>query len=301
MSARSRRSRQKAVARALRHIAAAVALAAGLYVAFALLFSTDEEKRLARENRLYAERYAEMYRREQVLEAAVEALQDRDNALYERLFHTEAPTLDPLDATDAIADSDSLSERFFLSYSASKVENVGKMADRVEDNFRAVFDLLVDRRDSLPPLSAPLGNISRAQPGASVGVKHNPILRVDLRHDGLDLLVPEGEPVLAAASGRVSAVIRGSGHIVEIDHGNGYRTRYGCLGDVSVSPGMTVARGRKIGTVGISSVSFVPHLHYEVRRGDKVLDPVHHLFASLSPDAYAAALFTAVTTEQSLD
>ena len=125
------------------------------------------------------------------------------------------------------------------------------------------------------------------------------MLRIDIRHDGLDLIVPQGEPVLAAADGRVSAIVRGS--YVEIDHRNGYKTRYCCLDEIRVSVGMNVARGRKIGTVGISRGAFVPHLHFEVLRGDTVLDPVHYLFSALGPDEYATVLYTAVTTAQSLD
>lgn len=290
---------RKMVGRALRYCFAALTFAIILYVIFALAFSTDEEKRLARENLLYEERYAMMTEREQLLSAAIESLQARDNELYEGLFHTAAPALDPLDAADAIADSDSLSENFFLSYSASKAENIRKMADRVEDNFREIFDAFTARRDSIPPLSAPIADFAAAQPGASVGMKYNPMLRFDVRHDGLDLIVPQGEPVLAAADGRVSAVIRGS--YVEIDHRNGYKTCYGCLDDIKVSAGMTVKRGKRIGSVGISRGAFVPHLHFEVLRGDEVVDPVHYLFCALGPDEYASVLYTAVTTGQSLD
>ena len=240
-----RRRIRKRVGRALRFCFAALTFAILLYVVFALAFSTDEEKRLARENQLYEERYAMMMERERMLSAAIESLQERDNALYEGLFHTVAPALDPLDAADAIADSDSLSESFFLSYSASKSENVRKMADRVEDNFRDIFDAFCARRDSIPPLSAPVADFAAAQPGASVGMKYNPMLRIDIRHDRLDLIVPQGEPVLAAADGRVSAIVRGS--YVEIDHRNGYKTRYSCLDEIRVSECRTRTENRHCG------------------------------------------------------
>lgn len=292
----------------LRYFFATISFACIFYVLFALFFSTDEEKRLARENRLYEEHFAGMTLRERMLSTAIESLQARDNSLYEGLFHTAAPTLNPVDAADAIAEADSLSESFFLSYSDSKAENIRKMADRVEENFRSVFDLLVGRRDSVPPLSAPLADLAAAQPAASVGMKFNPMLHLDLRHEGLDLIVPHGEAVLAAADGRVSAVVRGTsglGYVVEIDHRNGYRTRYGCLDDVCVSAGMNVKRGKKIGVVAVSSGASLPHLHFEVRRGnpeeEEVLDPVHYLFASLSPEGYASALYSSVATGQSLD
>ena len=299
--------------RGLRYAIASVSLAIVFYGLFALVFSTEEERQLARENRLYKERIDSLEAREALLERTVTSLRARDNALYESLFHAPAPDLEPADAADAIADSDSLSESFFLSYSASKADNIRHMAARVEDNFAAIFDALVTRRDSLPPLTSPLPSLADGGRtgkggtgivGSSVGLKINPFLRVEVRHDGLDLIAQQGEPVLAAADGRVCAVSRGSGslgNMVEIDHRNGYRTRYACLDEVSVSPGMTVSRGRKIGTVGISRGAYAPHLHYEVLFGETPLDPIHFLFASLSPNAYATALFTCVTTEQSLD
>jgi murein DD-endopeptidase MepM/ murein hydrolase activator NlpD len=130
------------------------------------------------------------------------------------------------------------------------------------------------------------------------------LYNVEIRHEGLDLVAPQGSVVRAAADGLVRNVIRsnkGLGNIVEIDHRNGYVTRYALLGDISVTQGRTVKRGQKIGTVGISSTSFAPHLHYEVLRGGKPLDPVHFLFASVSPDEYAKMLYMSVSTRQSMD
>ncbi len=53
--------------------------------------------------------------------------------------------------------------------------------------------------------------------------------------------------------------------------------------------------------MGISSPTFAPHLHYEVLRGGKVLDPVNFLFASVGPDEYAKMLYMSVSTRQSMD
>ena len=160
------------------------------------------------------------------------------------------------------------------------------------------------RKDSIPPLTLPLEEMSYVQTGASVGLKHNPLYKVDIRHEGLDLVAPQGSVVKAAADGQVRKVIRshkGLGNIVEIDHRNGYVTRYASLGDINVSQGRMVKRGQKIGTVGISSTSFAPHLHYEVLKGEAILDPVHFLFASVSPDEYAKMLYMSVSTRQSMD
>ena len=131
-----------------------------------------------------------------------------------------------------------------------------------------------------------------------------PLYKVDIQHNGIDLVAPQGSVVRAAADGVVRNVIhsnKGLGNIVEIDHRNGYVTRYALLGDVSVPQGRTVKRGQRIGTVGISSTTFAPHLHYEVLQDGKVLDPVHFLFASVDPDEYAKMLYMSVSTRQSMD
>ena len=295
---------RRRIGKALRYLAATVTTAIGFYVLFSLFFSTEEEKRLQQENDLYATYYQDLREKERLVSDVVEGLEMRDDALYRQIFETEAPSVDAVTAADVISVSDSLSESFFLSYSASKSESLRRMAENVEENFREIYRLMAARKDSIPPLTMPVEGMSYVQTGASVGLKHNPLYNVEIRHEGLDLVAPQGSVVRAAADGLVCNVIRsnkGLGNIVEIDHRNGYVTRYALLGDISVTQGRTVKRGQKIGTVGISSTSFAPHLHYEVLRGGKPLDPVHFLFASVSPDEYAKMLYMSVSTRQSMD
>jgi murein DD-endopeptidase MepM/ murein hydrolase activator NlpD len=94
---------------------------------------------------------------------------------------------------------------------------------------------------------------------------------------------------------------KGLGNVVEIDHGNGYVTRYAHLADVEVRKGRELKKGSRIGYVGVSGNSFAPHLHYEVMRDTLVMDPVNHLFASVTPDDYMNMLIMAASTGQSLD
>ena len=295
---------RRRIGKALRYLAATVTTAIGFYVLFSLLFSTEEERKLQQENVLYATYYQELREKERLVTDVVEGLEVRNDALYRRIFETEAPSVDAVTAADMISVSDSLSESFFLSYSASKSESLRMMAENVEENFREIYRLMAQRRDSLPPLTLPLEQMSYVQTGASVGNKHNPLYKVEIRHEGLDLIAPQGSAVKAAADGVVRSVIRsnkGLGNIVEIDHKNGYITRYALLGDISVPQGRNVKRGQKIGTVGISSTTFAPHLQYEFLQGGKVLDPVNFLFASVDPDEYAKMLYMSVSTRQSMD
>ena len=295
---------RRRIGKALRYLAAVVTSAIGFYVLFALFFSTGEERKLRQENDLYAEWYGALREKERLVDDVVAGLEMKDDALYEQIFETEAPKVDAVTAADLISVSDSLSESFYLLYSASKSESLKMMASNVEENFREIYRLMAARKDSIPPLSLPLEGMSSAQTGASVGLKHNPLYKVDMQHTGIDLVAPQGSPVYAAADGVVRDVVTSSkrlGNIVEIDHKNGYVTRYALLGDVSVSRGRTVRKGQKIGTVGISSTTFAPHLHYEVLREGKTMDPVNFLFASVSPEDYAKMLYMSVSTRQSMD
>lgn len=295
---------QKFLSTLLRYVVSTASLSVVFYILFAVFFSTKEERQLQRENNLYRERYAQLKEKERLIGDVVEGLLDKDDAIYEELFETQAPSLDALTAADLIAESDSLSESFYLSSAASTVESTMAMAGNVDANFAAIFGLLEQRRDSIPPLTLPLKDMSYVQAGASVGEKQNPVYKLPMTHKGLDLIAAQGTDVFAAAGGTVSKVVRsrrGLGNVVEINHGNGYATRYCLLADIRVSGGQRIRRGQKVGTVGISSSYPTPHLHFEVIYKGEIKDPVNYLFASLSPEEYSRLVFMTTVTSQSLD
>ena len=292
------------IRRILMFFVASVSMAILYYVTFALIFSTDEEKKLKQENRMYAREYPELERKERMLDDVLEGLRVRDDAIYEEIFHSAAPDVEPLTAVDFLAGYDSTPDEDIVLYSATKLDRVSASADRVEANFKKIEELLEDKDYVLPPMTNPLRNYSFAQTGASVGSRINPFYKVPVQHDGLDMIAPSGEPVYAVADGVVKDVKRsrkGLGNVVEIDHGNGYLTRYAHLADIEVRKGRKLTRGTRIGYVGVSGNSFAPHLHYEVLRDTVVLDPVNHMFASVTPEEYVNMLVMSVTTGQSMD
>lgn len=295
---------KKVLGQILRYTVAAISFAIVLYGLFALFFSTDEERQLQRENRLYRERYAKMVEKEKLIADVVEGLMEKDNDIYQGLFKTHAPSADAASATNFITIADSLSENYYVTTAASTSNTLMLMAGNVDNNFREVFRILEERRDSVPPLSLPLHGMSYVQTGASVGMKYNPVYKLQVQHDGLDLVAPQGASVYAVADGVVTQVVRsrkGLGNMVEIDHGNGYVTRYCLLGEITAVKGRSVKCDQQIGTVGISPTLPAPHLHFEVRRNGEPLDPVHYFFASVTPDEYARMMYLAVSTEQSMD
>jgi murein DD-endopeptidase MepM/ murein hydrolase activator NlpD len=94
-------------------------------------------------------------------------------------------------------------------------------------------------------------------------------------HTGLDIAVPQGTPIAAAASGKV--VKTGhyfyTGKTVMIDHGQKVVTLYGHLNTIAVSVGQWVKRGQKIGTVGKTGRATGPHLHWSVSLNQTLIDP----------------------------
>lgn len=129
---------------------------------------------------------------------------------------------------------------------------------------------------------ARLGHIPTTMPvgtypylSSSYGWRRHPFNGRLSMHEGLDFSAPTGTPIRAAAGGVVRTVAKhsGYGNMVEIDHGDGLMTRYAHAQVILVSEGALVIRGQVIARVGSTGLSTGPHLHFEVRKNDKALDP----------------------------
>ncbi|HTM96133.1 MAG TPA: M23 family metallopeptidase [Croceibacterium sp.] len=104
-------------------------------------------------------------------------------------------------------------------------------------------------------------------------------------HAGIDIPGPTGAPVLASAAGVVTfaGIAGGYGRMVEIDHGAGLRTRYAHLSRLLVAPGMQIGQGAIVGKMGSTGRSTGPHLHFEVRRDGRTVDPLAYLSRGALP------------------
>jgi murein DD-endopeptidase MepM/ murein hydrolase activator NlpD len=98
-------------------------------------------------------------------------------------------------------------------------------------------------------------------------------------HAGIDIAVPSGTPIHAAASGRVvyAGWMDGYGNLVAVDHGGGLSTAYAHQSSIGVGVGQTVSQGQTIGYVGCTGHCFGPHLHFEVRVNGSPVDPLGYL------------------------
>jgi len=98
-------------------------------------------------------------------------------------------------------------------------------------------------------------------------------------HEGIDIAVPYGTPIHAAASGRVvyAGWMAGYGNLIAIDHGRGLSTAYAHQSSIAAGLGQTVSQGQTIGYVGCTGHCFGPHLHFEVRVNGSPVDPLGYL------------------------
>ena len=115
------------------------------------------------------------------------------------------------------------------------------------------------------------------------GVRSDPFLRGPAMHTGLDFRADIGEPARATAAGTVTMAGRngGYGNMVEVDHGNGFATRYAHLSAIDVEVGQTVRIGQVVGKTGSTGRSTGPHLHYETRVDGEAVDPQKFLRAGV--------------------
>ena len=111
---------------------------------------------------------------------------------------------------------------------------------------------------------------------SSFGWRSDPIKGVERHHAGIDLPDLWGSRVMATGPGvvRIAGWVHGYGNLVEIEHPDGVRTRYGHLSRLHVFPSERVEQGQVIGQVGSTGRSTGPHLHYEVRVNGIAVDPL---------------------------
>ena len=285
------------------YLAATLAAAVLAYAVFAIFFSTDTEKALRREIRMYERLYPDLAPKAELIRDAVAGLQHKDNEIYEQVFHTSAPDLDPTGRLDFLFASDTIPDERLTSYARDKADSLLRLASGVDAAFVKIFEALEDSSLVRPPMKLPLRDVSFPQVGASIGSRLDPFFKAYVWHEGLDFIVLRGTPVYAAADGEVisSGSTKKSGNSVEIRHAGDYVTVYSHLESRGVRAGQTVKAGQQIGTVGMSGRSFAPHLHYELRLDGRTLDPVNYFFGSVGPAEYANMLYMSANTQQSMD
>jgi murein DD-endopeptidase MepM/ murein hydrolase activator NlpD len=278
------------------------------YLVYSLFFDTYSEYSIKRENRILAEHLIEINEQYKKLNEVITDISKRDTNIYSVIFETK-----PLD--DILATGEQSSVKYELLHTKTIEELVLLAENKLEtlidhvriqaENVSTLKNLIDLNRDKIEfiPAIVPIRNLHINAVGASIGDKINPIHKSLHVHKGIDFAVPVGSDVTATASGTVKDIISrkfSTGAEIIIDHGCDYETRYLYLNDVSVQKGNRVNRGDIIGKVGNIGVT-VPHLHYEVRMGGRIADPLNYFFMELSPKDVILFAKTSLSKGQSLD
>jgi murein DD-endopeptidase MepM/ murein hydrolase activator NlpD len=220
-------------------------------------------------------------------------------SLRSSLDQIEARQSASLDAAEATYDAKArrlrgvLADLGIKSASGARLAGVGGPFVPVRPDAQAgTFDRRMSRvalaRAEVDRLSRTVANIPVRKPimgeldlSSGFGVRVDPFGHGAAMHTGLDFRGDSGDPVRATANGKVTTArwTGGYGKMVEIDHGNGFVTRYGHLSVIGVHVGQLVKTGQVIGQVGTTGRSTGPHLHYETRVNGEPVDPQRFLRA----------------------
>ncbi|GGM99967.1 peptidase M23 [Shewanella xiamenensis] len=166
------------------------------------------------------------------------------------------------------------------------IEDMDKLASRIDNN-NVQLSLLetvssnhhIDAERYVSGLPLDKGWLS-----SPYGLRNDPFNGRRTMHKGIDFTGREGAKVVATAAGVVTWAgnMFGYGELVEIDHGNGLRTRYGHNKALSVAVGDVVAKGETIASMGSTGRSTGAHVHYEVLRGGQQIDPQKFVYRKAS-------------------
>ncbi len=138
--------------------------------------------------------------------------------------------------------------------------------------FSAIWAINID-----PPSISPLGE--GYEISSPFGNRYHPIFKKKKMHSGIDFKAPVGTPVYATSDGEVEKVKNqstGYGNHIKIKHDESFQSLYAQLSEIKVKVGQKVKKGELIGLVGSSGTSTAPHLHYEVIKNGKKVNPMDY-------------------------
>lgn len=236
-------------------------------------------------------------------------LAQNDNELYRSILGMKPISYDEREAgtggADIYSDFDVYSEETadILKWTAENLEKMEHSIEIQKNSFKAIkrsYAANSEKFKYIPAIKPTSGTLI-----SGFGIRFHPILKYRRMHEGLDFSANTGDAIYATGDGVVKRASRKGtfGNLVIIDHGYGYETYYAHLSAFAkgIRPGATVKRGDKIGLAGTSGRSVGPHLHYEVHKEGKAIDPINFLFADTSPAEYLKFRKIAEKNTKSLD
>lgn len=269
---------------------------------------SPKERMLQREIDQFQEVFQEVNGQLELFASVLEDIEHRDDQIYRVIFEAEPLSRTVREAAYGGVDRYEQFEGFDNSeLIASTMKRVDQLARQLvvqSKSYDEVFEMAKDKADMLASIPAIVPIEKGTQRLVSgYGMRIHPIYKTLRMHSGVDFTAPNGTPIYAPGNGVVKKVERnrhGYGLMIVIDHGYGYETLYAHMSKFEVKRGQQVKRGEVIGYVGNTGVSTAPHLHYEVMRHGKKVNPVNYFFNDLSPEEFEYIIEVASRVNQSL-
>lgn len=173
-------------------------------------------------------------------------------------------------------------------------------------SFRELLKLVKEKENMITcvPSIQPIRNSDLKRAISGFGWRVDPIYKTRHMHTGMDFTAKKGTEIYVTGDGVIQEVEHkawGYGKSIVVNHGYGYKTRYAHLSAIAVSKGQKVKRGHMIGFVGSTGRSTGPHLHYEVVKNGKKVNPIAYYHSDLTPVQYEELIKASENSSKALD
>jgi len=266
----------------------------------------EQERRIAELQGQLEAMDAEMNQMEEVLTD----LEYRDDNIYRTIFEAE-PVPDAIrhggiGGVNRYRDIKGLEDGELLIGTWRRLDSLAVQLYQQSRSYDEIIGLAKEKEAMLASIPAiqPISNEDLTRIASGFGWRIHPIYKTQKMHAGIDFSAPTGIEIYATGDGVVSLATNksnGYGKYVVLDHGFSYETLYGHMSKILVEEGQKVVRGQVIGLVGSTGTSVAPHLHYEVHKNGKAIDPINFFYNDLNPEQYAELLRMAQNANQSFD
>lgn len=280
------------------------------YLVADLWFESPKERRMKRELDNMVLQYDLMNGKLDQLADVLGDIEKRDDEIYRTIFEA-GPIPNELrtagfGGANRYKNLEGFNNSELLIDTRKKLDKIANRTYVQSKSFDDVVEMAREKEQMLASIPAiqPVANKDLKRMASGFGYRIHPIYKVRKMHWGMDFTAPTGTPIYATGDGKVTTQKNsrsGYGNHIIIDHGYGYETLYGHMSKVEVRRGQKVKRGDVIGYVGSTGRSTAPHLHYEVIKDGRKINPVNFYFNDLSPEEYDRVLETSSHSNQSFD
>jgi len=273
-------------------------------------FETPKEKELNRELTNLEFQVNLLNKKMNQAETVLTEIAERDNNLYRIYFEANPIPQEQRKAgfggINRYKDLEGFDNSKLIISSNKRIDILTKQIVVQSKSLDEIAALATEKEALLKSIPAiqPVKNEDLTRMASGYGYRTDPFTKARKFHFGMDFTAPRGTPVYASGDGRVSRAdnrASGYGKHIRITHGFGYMSLYAHLYKYNVRRGQRVKRGDLIGFVGSTGRSEAPHLHYEVFKDKKRINPINFYYGNLSPKEFADILKKSTQENQSLD